>query len=258
MAFQLSVRADILLNQNNVLPQLILEIDGIDLILGAIKVAHAVRIGNDNLTIGEFIIGGLIEIPEARDYISLDETSKSVRSQLIPDQGSSSSISSTKIELIDKDGELSKAFQIGNNVPDMLSRKASLYMGFAAGDFPLDAIPIFFGIIDSISFPPGRVLISVSHPDKLKNYDIYSKIETPLTADIDAVITTIPVTSTLGMFADQDALTSYVVIDDEIMKVNSISATSISVTRAALNTIADAHSIDTSASSMYQLTGDSM
>jgi len=160
--------------------------------------------------------------------------------------------------LIDKDGELSKAFQIGNNVPDMLSRKASLYMGFAAGDFPLDAIPIFFGIIASISFPPGRVLISVSHPDKLKNYDIYSKIETPLTADIDAVVTVIPVTSTLGMFSDQDALTSYVVIDDEIMKVNSISATSISVTRAALNTIADAHSIDTSASSMYQLTGDSM
>ena len=256
MAFNLSTRAQLLSQQKNVEVQIILEIDGVPLVFGAVEVSKLARIGEDGITIGSFTIGGTIVNPESRDFISLQGTSKNITSQLFQDKGGTGSISSVNIEMIDKNNELSAAFSPGANVDDVLSRDASLYMSFKNGAHPEDSIPIFHGIVDALSFPSGSAIVSISHPDKLKSREIYQLIQTKITSAITDSITIIPLELVTGIILSQNALTSYIRIEDEIIELDFFSGNNASnVTRGALGTTAVAHDIDTEVNTFYKLTG---
>ncbi len=256
MTFTLSAKAKLLSQQQNAEIQIILEIEGIPIIFGAIQVKKLVRIGDDGLLIGGFTIGNTSPNPNSRDYISLNGTSKSITSQLYQDKGGTGSISSVNIELVDKNNELSSLFSPGQTIEDVLSAKASVYISFKNGAHPEDSIPIFHGIIDTISFPAGSCLLGIAHPNKLKSREIYQKIQTKITSAINDTDTTIPLEISSGIFESQDALTSYVRIEDEIIEIGNISGTDlVSCTRGALNTTAIAHDIETELETFYKLEG---
>ena len=157
MALQLSTRAELLSQKTNIGQQIILEIDGIDLIFGAVDVSKIVKYG-DTVFYGDvgLYYGGVIPEPRSRDYISLGGTSKSITQQMNQDKGGTSSVSSVSIELIDRNGEMTRIFSPNQVVNDVLSRRAEVFLAFQGGAHPEDSIKIFSGIISNIDFGAGK------------------------------------------------------------------------------------------------------
>jgi hypothetical protein len=257
MSVTLSVNAQSYLSQIGISPQIILDIEGIDLIFGAQPILKTLVWDEDDpsaLWDNELYWDGGIEDLRSRDYISLAETTNNITQQIAPDKGSTSSISTVNICLVDKDGEVSKAFSF-DEATEMLGRKAIFSIGFAEGLYPEDANPVFRGVIVDFFTEAGKVVISLASPETLKRQLLLEKIQTPLTAIVNTTQTSISVESTEGLIPQGDALTTYVRINDEIMKVNSFTATSLSVTRAQLNTVPGSHEIGDTAESFYRLQG---
>jgi len=75
------------------------------------------------------------------------------------------------------------------------------------------------------------------------------------TSIIDSTQTNIPVFSTNGFIASQDAVTSYIRIDDEIMLVDSFDGVSFEVVRGQFNTIPVQHDNDSEVTGFYKLKG---
>lgn len=77
----------------------------------------------------------------------------------------------------------------------------------------------------------------------------------PLTSFI--IDTVINVNDTIGFIESQDALTSYVRVDDELMLLNSVdSATQITVTRNQLNSTVNSHDDESEVQAFYRLQGN--
>lgn len=254
MAFELSVKAELLSQKININPQIILEIDGISLIFGAISVTEYVRIG-DEIIIGEFIIGGTKVKEGSRDLISLSGTSTRITNQILPDKGGVGSVSRMNIKLVDKNRELSNVFSPGIVVDDILNRRASVYIGFKGGGHPEDSIPIFHGYIDDIDFGAGNVVLTIGSPDSRKRQEIYRKIEGRLTAGMDASQTSMSVDNADGLIQPTDVIQCYVQVDQEIIKYTSASGTTISgLTRGQLGTVAATHNSTAKYKSFYRIT----
>lgn len=261
MAFELTVTADLLSQKTNIEPQIILEIDGIDLVFGAIKVTKIAKYGDD-IEYGEsgLVYGGVIEDPNQRDYISLKSTTTTrLRQQIDPEKDGATSVQRFKILLVDKNQELSKAFQPGNIVNDILSRKAKVYINFKNGAHPEDSTQLIDGIVDTIIFGPGTVELTVAHPEQLKRTDLFQQIQGQIPAGIDDTVTTIDLGDVTGLILPGDDLRSAVRIDDEVIEFTGISSTSITgAIRGALGTTAASHSIDADWTSFYILEGKPM
>lgn len=254
MTLEISRRARALLNQINIKAQIILEIDGLPNIYGAVDVTKFVHIGEDNLTIGEFIIGGVIKKDKARAYISLRGTTTSINQQVLPDKEGTTSVQTISINMIDKNGELTKDFSPGQIVSDLLGRKTRIFIGFQNGSHPEDSIVILNGIITSQSHGPGNVKLIVAAPEDLKRQEILQFIETELSADIDNVVTTIPIKSTAGMFLPEDILNPHININDEVIKYTGISGDDLTgCVRGQFGTIAVSHEIDDPVETRYVL-----
>jgi hypothetical protein len=252
--FELSVKAELLSNKTNINPQVILEIDGIDLVFGAITVTEYVRIGSE-ITIGDFIIGGTKDKENSRDLISLQGTSTRITNQILPDKGGVGSITRMSIKLVDKNKELSRIFSPGIVVPDILNRRASVFIAFKGGGHPEDSIPIFHGYIDDTDFGAGNVTLIIGSPDGRKRQEIYRKIEGRLTASMDASQTSMTVDNADGLIQPTDVIQCYVQVDNEIIKFTSASGTTISgLTRGQLGTIAASHSSAAKYKSFYRIT----
>lgn len=254
MAFDLSVKAELLSQKLNINPQIILEIDGIDLIFGAITVTEYVRIG-DEIIIGEFIIGGTKAMSNSRDLISLSGTSTRITNQILPDKGGVGSISRMTIKLVDKNKELSRVFSPGQQVPDILNRRASVYIGFKGGGHPEDSIAIFHGYIDDTDFGAGNAVLVIGSPDSKKRQEIYRKVEGRLTASMDSSQTSMSVDNADGLIQPASIIQCYVQVDNEIIKYTSASGTTISgLTRGQLGTVAAAHNSAAKFKSFYRVT----
>ena len=258
MAFELSVRAQLLLKENNIQSQIIVEIDGIDLIFGAEPIFKLLRYGQDNVKYGDdgIVYGGGVLDPKSRDFISLDGTTRAISQQLRQDKGGVGSIQNFNLRLLDKDGEVSSVLGVltGQNI---LSREANIYIGFQGGYHPDDSVRIFNGIVSSINQPKGYFDISIAHPERLKKRKLLPKIDSELFSAINNSQTTITLKDTSGMLLPQDILTTYVLIDDEIIQYTGISGDQLTgCTRGQLNTAANSHSIDAETSSFYRLIDD--
>ncbi len=257
MSVTLSVTAQNLLSQIGISPQIILDIEGVDLIFGAQPILKTLIWDEEDpraLWDNDLYWDGGIEDLKSRDYISLSETTNNITQQIAPDKGSTSSISTVNICLVDKDGEVSQILSF-DSINEILGRKAIFSIGFAGGLYPIDANPVFRGVVVDFYTEAGKVVISLASPESLKRQLLLEKIQTALTANITNVQTSIPVASTTGLVHQGDALTTYVRINDEIMRVNSFTSTSLSVTRAQLNTVANSHEIEDGVDSFYRLQG---
>ena len=260
MAFTLTKAAKAAAEQTNKLVNIILEIDGIPTIYSAQDIDKLVRIGMEGLLINNFYIGGYFTPSNNKDLLSIkDGTTSNITQQVQEDKGAASSISTMRIALVDKDKFVSNELRSGKNVEDILSREANIYLGFKGTSHPEDSVRIFSGNITDFDTVAGLVLLTISHPDNLKRQSLLTKMQTELTASVDAITTTIPVISTSGFEkAGDNFLTSYIQVEEELMEVSASvpHADYFTITeRGALGTIATAHDIESEVSSFYRLTG---
>jgi hypothetical protein len=255
---QLSVTAQALINEIGINPQIILEIEGLDLIFGALPILKTARWDDDSpdaIWDGGATWDGKFEDIRSRDWISLNETTTNITQQIAPDKGSTSSISTVNICIIDVNNEVSKAIAF-DSISDILGRKATFSIGFAQGAHPEDSNPIFRGVVVDFYSEAGKIMISLASPEVFKRQLFLEKFQTETTTSLTNSQTIIPVASTAGIYPAQDALNSFIRIDDEIMKIVSIdSNTQVTVIRAQLNTLANPHDDEASVDTFYTLTG---
>ncbi len=86
MAVLLSIGAQNLIKEIGIQPQIILDIEGMDLIFGARPVLKVLNWDDDNAYWDNNLYwDGNIENENSRDYISLDGTTTSITQQIAPD-----------------------------------------------------------------------------------------------------------------------------------------------------------------------------
>lgn len=272
MAFDVTNAADSASRRVNVEPLLVLEIDGVSTIYGARIIGEKAKIGAVGLKIGDFKIGGLIAVADQSSLITFQGTTTRISQTINPDTGASTSISSMKVALVDKDLEISELITPDETVSpafDLMGRKCKLWLGFNDTAWKQDFIVIFRGVIDDISAGPGKIIFNLAHPDTKKRSEIFQKAETELNGAISAGDTTLTVDSTTDFFfpfsgtptaaIDSATIKYFVRIDDEIIRYETGTGTTFTtLTRAAQGTTAASHDDDSTVESFIQVTGDAM
>ncbi len=259
MAIELTTRTKLLSEQNNLVQQIILKIDGIEEIFGAQPIMEFVKIGAPGLLVGGFVVGESVELEESRPWIMLPGTTNNITQQLEDDNANINSISRMNVKLVDKDKTLSSIFSPGVRVDDLLSREADVYVTFVGSSWPEDAVKIFTGLVSELRVGSGNATVSISHPDTLKKQDVYTLFNGKLSSGIGSGDTTIPMDTVSGYIESADVLTSYIKVGDEIIEVGSISGTNfIDCTRGSLGTSPDGHSSGDDVESFYRLQGGIM
>ena len=257
MAQALTKTTRLLSRKTGIEPNIILEIEGLSVIFGAQAIYRQPLFDEDPpLEFDDVLFFDTAVIdPDSRDYISLKKTSKNITQQVLVDKGSSSSVSRMNVELVDKDGEITKLLEFGNEIPDVLGARAKVFLNFVGGSHPEGSIRVFTGYIDEYSAQAGIITIGVTSSENLKRQKIFTQFQTEITAGIDDVVTTIPLAATIGLLPTQDAVTSYIQVEDELMEITSIGASYVDVVRGALTTTQVAHDISSEAISFYRMEG---
>ena len=260
MAFTITQTTEDYTRRTNLFPNLVLKIQGIDTIFGAVTVKKFIKIGDTGLTIGGgWVIGGVNDVEAQKSYISLGGTTTVINQQLRQDEGAASSVSAVDIELIDKDGYVTNLISPGNVLEEIMGVKATLYFGFKETAWPDDYIPIFKGIIDDIVSGAGTVSMTLSHPIQKQRARMFNRVETKLNGSINDTDSTITVDSTSGIVTpvSSDILTNYIQIEDEIIRYTGITSTTFTgCARGQLGTTAVSHADYTEVQSRYLLEGN--
>lgn len=259
MSLPISIPMQSALNNEVKTPQLILEIDGIGS-FSSVTVKKYPLYGDD-IYYGDdgLYYGGLIDDGSILPWIDLSKSSNSINQQLNPDKGGFSSVTNFDVAVIDKDGRVSEMILAGNLVNDILSCKARLYLSLEGAGHPHDSILFFAGIITGAPAGAGYIKFNVSSPEKLKNLEIFPKVSTILVGALGSGDTTINVESTTDFMVQADAgtLTTYIVINDEIIKYTGKTTTTFTgCTRGQFGTIAVAASDGDNVESAYRIIGN--
>lgn len=259
MALQLSARARLLNNQRNISPNIILEIEGLPNLYSALETLEYARFGENNIYFGQpdLVFGGSVADENVKPYISLSGSGSTINQQLEQDKGSSQSVSSLRIELLDKNGEITKIISPGFILDEILSKKAIVYFNYGKGLHPEDSVIILKGIISEVSSKAATISFTIAHPEQQKRQKLFIKQTTKLNANMLAGDTTASVLSTNGFISSDDSnLKSYIKINDEIIKAPTKSSTQFTgLTRGQLGTTAAAHSIGDEVNTFYALQG---
>jgi len=250
-------------------PNIVLCIDGIDTCYGSSSLLSPILIGGPGLIIdGSWLIGGYELTNSDESIISLEGSTTSIRQQLEPDKGRGSSVQSMAIELIDVSGQATELITPGALVDDILGRKAKVYLALSrTASFPNDYVLLFRGIVDDINAGPASIIINLAHPDNKKRQVIFPKVEHKLDGAINNSQTTItldsvdnlllPTTGPDGLI--DNTFSSYVRIDDEIIKYTGISGLQLTgCVRGQLLTFAASHTDESDVNSFYRLEGTAM
>ncbi len=185
MATELTVKAQTKADARTQEPQLVLQIDGVETVFGIGEVKKYIKIGDPGLEIGdEWKIGGLNAYENQLDVVDLNGSSNSISQQLLQDKGGTSSVPSIQVSLIDKNGLITELITPGEVVEDILGRKANVYLGYQDTAWPQDFVRIFSGIIDEVS-GGSTIVLNVAHPEQKKRVEIFQKITTELTSDLN-------------------------------------------------------------------------
>lgn len=266
MAIELTSAAQLASEQNELNPQLVLEIEGVPTTFGAVRILRMIHVGDPGLTIGSgWKVGDKVELENSDDAISLQSSSSQIKQQIEPEKGSVSSISSMQIELVDFANEVSQIVSPGVVITDILAAEATVKMGFANTAYPDDYFTIFQGLIDDVEAGPGSIKINIAHPEQKKRQAIFQKAITYLNGSINNSATTLTVDDTTSFLstysstptavADND-ITYYVRIDDEIIKYTGKTDTTFTTcTRGQLGTTAASHDDNAEVTSFYVLEG---
>jgi hypothetical protein len=191
MAYALTDRAKQSLDRTQIEPNIVLTIKGYPYYFGADNVFVEAFIGQEGLEIGNFDIGGTFISEFSKDYISLTGSTNSVSHQLEPDKGGATSTQSMKIKITDFNQEVTKLISPGFEIEDILYRDANVYLGFKGGAFPEDYIDLFSGKVQAIKSQGSAIELTIAHPEDLKRSEIFPKIDTVLTQDLDYFSVTI-------------------------------------------------------------------
>ena len=230
---------------------LILKIEGIDDVYGAREVLTQVKIGMPNLKIGNFKIGGTFADPNSKDYISIQNTTKNFSQEISPDQKNSSTVPVFKIELIDFNGEVTENFEI-----EMLGKKAYVYSTVNDLAWPRDSIDVVRGIISDVTTTPTSYIFSISNAEQLKRQDIYLEYSGQLAGDLLIGATSVNLDNVKNLIAPQDVLSTYFLINDEIIKLGGLSGNSATgLIRAQYGTVQENHDIESDIEVFYVLEG---
>lgn len=259
MSFEISQKAANLKDQTSKTPQIVFEIDGIDF---RFSTGQVLRFPSFDETPPLLFDDGLYfdtPIPDdnSRDYISLKDTSKDIRQQLIPEKGGAGGVQNFKIGLVNKNKELNSTFNT-----ELLGKECRVSLGFLGGSFPQDFSVIFDGYISDYYIKHGIYVFNIAHPDNLKRQELLNLISTQLSASIDDVVTTIPVDSTedfiIPTLEQESNFKSYIRINDEIMKLSQTNTTTEfqNVLRNQLGSSVDSHDNDSEIQSFYRLEGN--
>lgn len=268
MSLELTEKARLASESNNLTPNLVFDIEGVTDKYGAIPILKLIRIGDPGLLIGDdWVIGGSSLLEDQVTAVTFDGSSTTINQKLDIDKGSGSSVSQMAIALVDIDEEITRLISPGEIVDDVLGRKCTVWLGFGQTNFPDDYIRVFRGIIDEVSALPGKITFQLSHPDQKKRQEIFIKGESKLNGAIGSGDATITVDSTSSFFAPitgpdglEDSSIQYGFrIDDEIVFYTGISGNQFTgCTRGALNTLAVAHSDDTDVEAFIRITGNAI
>lgn len=264
MAFDITTTARNLKDQTGKTPQLILEIDGIPIRFGTDTVLRFPTF--DENPVLQFDTGLKFDSPvedeNSRAYIMLEGTTRNVTNQIIQEKGGAGGIQSFAIQLLNKDNELTQYFTTGNYVSDLLGRDARIYLGFKGGVYPRDFVLLFDGRVDNFESRHGSYRINVAHADQFRRATILNIRSTNLTTAIDDSQTNIPVSSTdefiIPTAEQEENFKSYLFIDEELMKIESATASEFTVLRNQLGTSAAEHDINTEVTSYHRLEGKSI
>lgn len=254
MAQELSVKAELLSQEVNISQNIILEIDGVDLVFGAQPIFRIWRIGEDGVEVGDegLTIGGLFELPNSRAYVSLDGTTNQITQQLELDRGGAGSVTKFSIQLVDKNQELTRTFSPDQIVSDLLGRRATVYLGFQGGSHPDDSIRLFQGVIDAQEIGAGFWKVTVAHPQTLTRASILQQITSEIPTAIDDIQTTITVDSTEGYLTPTDSMRTLIRIEDELIEYTGLTATDFTgCTRGVETTLATSHDEETEVTSYF-------
>lgn len=268
MSLELTTAALEASERTNVQPQIVLKIQGVDYVFGAVAVQKYIRVGDPDLEIGDdWAIGGLSEHEDSQDLIDLGGTGTKIQQQLMPDKGAVSSASSIRVSLIDRNDLVTEMISPGQLVDDLLGRRAQVYMGFQGTAWPEDFVELFNGVIDEIESGAGTVAINLVHPDRKKFQKIFFRKEAALTADITAGATTIAVDDA-SVFDYQpvgpdgtigDGCSNFVRIGDEVIYyLGKIGNTLTGCSRGQLGTTAAAHATGDKAETYFVLEDNAM
>lgn len=245
-------------NKTNIVPSLVLQIDGYRNVFTIGTLKKYTRVGDVGLYIdGDWTLDGdLTNKVDAKNYISMDGTSNAINQQLQQDKGGATSVTSLQISLIDYNEDITRLISPSVELTDIIGREAFVYLGFADNAFPEDYITLFVGIIDEVT-TGANIVLNIANPEQKKRQEIFISVETELTAAINNSVTTIPVLDTSNFVLPvTNILTTYVKIDDEIIRYTGKTSTTLTgCTRAQFDTIAASHDSEASAASWYRLQG---
>ena len=259
MAYKVTETFRNLADQIDKEPILVLKIKGSQYLYGSAPIAETARwddprINWDN-TDG-VTWDGEIERDDSKPYIMLNksQTTKQLTQQLLVDKGGSGSVATMAIELVDYNGEVARDLSF-DQIGDPLGSEAEIFLGFVGCRFPQDYISIIKGYVDDLTYNAGSITVSVALATNLIRNASFEAYQSSLSTAIDSVQTDIPVNSVEPYLETQDALTSYIQIEDEIMEVTAKNANSLTVLRSRLGTLPAPHDFDSEVLSIYRLRG---
>ena len=258
MALVLTEEAELLSQQTNVSINIILEIDGFTdtHIFGAVEIRENLMFDEDDVVFdGTYSFDGGKPHDQSKAYISLGETTNNITQQISIDKGVES-IKSFTVSLVDLNDELTELFMPGNIVPDILGRKAKVYLNMVGSEHPNDSVQIMEGVIGTAVFKPGLCNLTIDHSSQLKRQDLFAQATTLLNGSINNSVTTINCDDTSDFLTATDVYTTYIRIDDEIMQYTSHTDTSFTAVRGQLGTANVEHDDDAEILSVYRLQGD--
>lgn len=261
MAFTVTEKTQQLLDATNISTNIILEIDGI-----AEKYAsqHITKEFLFDDTSENFDNAGLffdagIRDPASRDYVSLPGTTQNITQQIQADKAIES-IRNFKISLIDKNLELSSKFTPGVEIDEILARRAKVFVGIVGGEHPKDSVLLIDGLVSNCTFTnKGTVELTIDHASSLKRQEIFIAKTTKLTVQLNAGANTMSLASTDDMQLPQDAIETFVRVDDEIIKYTGINSNTLTgLTRGQFSTVDATHNNDAEVTTFYRLQGSSI
>lgn len=269
MAYDITENMRVASESGNITPNVVLDIEGVTTKFGAIPIEEIIQIGDTDLLIdGSWNIGDTRAIDDQSSYISFQGgTSTQIRQTLYQDKGKGESISALQVAIVDKNEEVSNLIAPGNVVTDVLGRKCRIWIGFDGTSYPEDFIVIFRGVIESVSSQPGLVTLSITHPDKKKQSEIFVQTETTLSSGMGTGDSVANVASTADFLATitgpgggtDSSFETYIKINNEVMKYTAKSASQFSgLTRGALGTTAASHSTSDAVTSFIRITGTAL
>lgn len=255
MSFEITNNAEDVLSQKVITPQIVCEIEGYGDLLTSAAITEIARFDNPGLFFdmpGLFFDVG-VSVDNQQNLISLNGTTNQITQQILQDQAEGSSTTNVTIAVVNKDNVFSDLVT-PSVTSDLISKKATVYLGAEGMNFPEDFIRIFVGNVTSITMNSGMIRVNIAHPENQKRSELFVKAQTELGAALTNIAISLTIDDTSAFILPKGQCRSFVKIDDEIIEYTGKSSTQLTgLIRGSLGTLAAAHDDEAPAESFYML-----